>query len=452
MADANSQEEKARSINSTIRPTVALPARPAFEASPGPLTLASSLFAVENDEADANEPNCQSYTQLLIGTIGGAGAGAGASGGNDRVDNERGRMGVGMPTGQQQPHFLLSPGLSPSPFLDSPSFYPHQLPNFGMPTGPQMIPQASNMSSHPPFKLLSQPEYPSSSLHHAFSQFQEMPIHTGYKPQPNTNRAQPASIVVDKPADDGYNWRKYGQKMVKGSEYPRSYYRCTHTNCPVKKKVEHSADGQITEIIYKGKHNHEKPPNKRNKDGSGAGPNDISEYDSGYTDSKNQGSISSDSEEVGDDGDDGDNDAKRRIASSSSQRTLTEPRIIVQTTSEVDLLDDGYRWRKYGQKVVKGNPHPRSYYKCTYIGCNVRKHIERASSDPKAVITTYEGKHNHEVPASRASGQSSSNAIFQPNNNTQNRLENRMPSNQDSIKRTTDFSNMLQFKKENNLI
>lgn len=38
---------------------------------------------------------------------------------------------------------------------------------------------------------------------------------------------------------------------------------------------------------------------------------------------------------------------------------MTEPKIIVQTRSEVDLLDDGYRWRKYGQKVVKGNPHPR---------------------------------------------------------------------------------------------
>jgi WRKY DNA -binding domain len=82
----------------------------------------------------------------------------------------------------------------------------------------------------------------------------------------------------------------------------------------------------------------------------------------------------------------------------------------------------------------------------------VRKHIERASSDPKAVITTYEGKHNHEVPASRVSGQSSSSAVFQPNNSRQNRLENNMPSNQDPFKRTTDFSSMLQFKKENNLI
>lgn len=38
---------------------------------------------------------------------------------------------------------------------------------------------------------------------------------------------------------------------------------------------------------------------------------------------------------------------------------MREPRIVVQTTSEIDILDDGYRWRKYGQKVVKGNPNPR---------------------------------------------------------------------------------------------
>ncbi|RZR72431.1 hypothetical protein BHM03_00013389 [Ensete ventricosum] len=85
-----------------------------------------------------------------------------------------------------------------------------------------------------------------------------------------------------------------------------------------------------------------------------------------------------------------------------------EPRVVVQTVSEVDILDDGYRWRKYGQKVVKGNPNPRSYYKCTSAGCPVRKHVERASHDPKAVITTYEGKHNHDVPAAKTANHEAS--------------------------------------------
>lgn len=71
--------------------------------------------------------------------------------------------------------------------------------------------------------------------------------------------------IGDRPSYDGYNWRKYGQKQVKGSEYPRSYYKCTHPNCPVKKKVERSLNGQIAEIVYKGEHNHAKPqPLRRN--------------------------------------------------------------------------------------------------------------------------------------------------------------------------------------------
>ncbi|XP_020553657.1 probable WRKY transcription factor 12 [Sesamum indicum] len=77
------------------------------------------------------------------------------------------------------------------------------------------------------------------------------------------------------------------------------------------------------------------------------------------------------------------------------RRKLREPRFCFQTKSDVDVLDDGYKWRKYGQKVVKNSLHPRSYYRCTQSNCRVKKRVERLSEDCRMVITTYEGRHNH---------------------------------------------------------
>ena len=89
-------------------------------------------------------------------------------------------------------------------------------------------------------------------------------------PLPAAAAVVTATTFADRPSEDGYNWRKYGQKQVKGSEYPRSYYKCTHVNCPMKKKVERSHDGQVTEIVYKGDHNHPKPQPTRRLSLSGA--------------------------------------------------------------------------------------------------------------------------------------------------------------------------------------
>ncbi|KAK4798093.1 hypothetical protein SAY86_030419 [Trapa natans] len=77
------------------------------------------------------------------------------------------------------------------------------------------------------------------------------------------------------------------------------------------------------------------------------------------------------------------------------RRKLREPRFCFQTRSDIDVLDDGYKWRKYGQKVVKNSLHPRSYYRCTHNNCRVKKRVERLSEDCRMVITTYEGRHNH---------------------------------------------------------
>ncbi|KFK44814.1 hypothetical protein AALP_AA1G306300 [Arabis alpina] len=76
-----------------------------------------------------------------------------------------------------------------------------------------------------------------------------------------------------------------------------------------------------------------------------------------------------------------------------------EPRVAFMTKSDIDHLEDGYRWRKYGQKAVKNSSYPRSYYRCTTQKCNVKKRVERSFQDSSIVITTYEGKHNHPIPS-----------------------------------------------------
>lgn len=50
---------------------------------------------------------------------------------------------------------------------------------------------------------------------------------------------------------------------------------------------------------------------------------------------------------------------KNRKKSASSAKTMTHPRVVFQTRSSDDILDDGYRWRKYGQKAVKNSKYPR---------------------------------------------------------------------------------------------
>nr|QCE31425.1 putative WRKY62 [Aquilaria sinensis] len=485
MADKQAEAAKSKLAVPT-RPTITLPPRPAMESflagglglSPGPMTLVSSFFA--DSYSDPNDQ--RSFTQLLAGAMASPGARPlflGNSSPDSSTVEVGSKDGAEKDSGFKQsrpfdlmaarsPWFTVPAGLSPSGLLGSPGFFPlsPQSP-FGI-SHQQALAQVTAQAAFSQPHVFGQSEYqPAAGAPSDLQAHQSLSNHEESRPHmpPSTSnprnssiepsevsqsdrRNQSVSLVVDKPADDGYNWRKYGQKPIKGCEYPRSYYKCTHLNCPVKKKVERSADGHITEIIYKGQHNHDMPQQTRHAKG-GADANGNVNFQAkpepglpsaaenvkestetqpmypipGEYQESSQLTVdmpgSSDSEEGGDeeakDGDDDEPNPKRRnnsgeFAVAPSHKTVSEPKIIVQTRSEVDLLDDGYKWRKYGQKVVKGNPHPRSYYKCTTAGCNVRKHVERASTDPKAVITTYEGKHNHDVPASRHSSHSMANS------------------------------------------
>ncbi|KAK1357120.1 WRKY domain-containing protein [Heracleum sosnowskyi] len=75
------------------------------------------------------------------------------------------------------------------------------------------------------------------------------------------------------------------------------------------------------------------------------------------------------------------------------RRSIKVPAI---STRLADIPIDEYSWRKYGQKPVKGTPHPRAYYKCTSMrGCPARKKVERCLEEPLMLTITYENEHNH---------------------------------------------------------
>ncbi|KAL6562048.1 WRKY transcription factor [Orobanche gracilis] len=71
---------------------------------------------------------------------------------------------------------------------------------------------------------------------------------------------------VSAPPFDSWAWRKYGQKPIKGSPYPRAYYRCSSSKgCPARKQVEKSrVDPNMLVVTYYGEHTHPWPASRNN--------------------------------------------------------------------------------------------------------------------------------------------------------------------------------------------
>ncbi|KAI5019005.1 hypothetical protein ZWY2020_043893 [Hordeum vulgare] len=171
-------------------------------------------------------------------------------------------------------------------------------------------------------------------------------------------RAEPAAVVGRR-----LQLAQVRAEADEGGENPRSY-KCSFAGCPTKKKVEQAPDGQVTEIVYKGTHNHPKPQNPRRGSGSAASSSYALQY---------QGSNDVSSDALS-------GTPENSSASYGEDETNVSSRLAGAVSGSEDQFD----------------MHD--------AGCPVRKHVERASQDLRAVVTTYEGKHNHDVPAARGSG------------------------------------------------
>nr|WLQ22451.1 WRKY11 [Anisodus acutangulus] len=140
----------------------------------------------------------------------------------------------------------------------------------------------------------------------------------------------------------------------------------------------------------------------------------------------------------------GDDKSKKECkAKKKGEKKQKEQRFAFMTKSEIDNLEDGYRWRKYGQKAVKNSNFPRNYYRCTTQKCSVKKRVERSYEDPSIVITTYEGQHNHHCPATLRGNSSFlySSSHFMPNFPPQLFAQMLPPNNQQNLLISSAYNN-----------
>merc|ERR1711916_346485 len=88
-------------------------------------------------------------------------------------------------------------------------------------------------------------------------------------------------------------------------------------------------------------------------------------------------------------------DGEPREAAKVTKVVVTEKR---RKKEKPPVDPEGYRFRKYGKKMI--GDEARHYYRCTFAGCEAKRHITYQAEGPSIVMI---GNHSHPPPARSSS-------------------------------------------------
>ncbi|KAJ0258212.1 WRKY transcription factor 46 [Hirschfeldia incana] len=83
---------------------------------------------------------------------------------------------------------------------------------------------------------------------------------------------------------------------------------------------------------------------------------------------------------------------KRKISEKKTEKVS----YFVGAGQEKGSIEDGYCWRKYGQKEIHGSINPRGYFRCTHRftqNCLAVKQVQKSDTDPSVFEVKYVGNH-----------------------------------------------------------
>ncbi|KDP22210.1 hypothetical protein JCGZ_26041 [Jatropha curcas] len=147
---------------------------------------------------------------------------------------------------------------------------PSPPPSLPPPPQPLNVPLSLRFNNSPQQRKLHQQGSQRPETTNSVHPLRNTPSPARSRKKKSNMKRQVMQVTADNLCNDVWAWRKYGQKPIKGSPYPRNYYRCSSSKgCAARKQVERSnTDPNMFVVSYSGDHTHPRPTHRNSLAGS----------------------------------------------------------------------------------------------------------------------------------------------------------------------------------------